>query len=142
MKLCTKCGLSKDEEKDFSWSIRGVKRHSSYNECRAKERMDYYKRNKEKELKYKGKRQVTKREDARRFVVDYLKQHPCIDCGQDDFMILTFDHVRGTKKMNVSQMANQGYSFQAIQAEINKCEVRCANCHMRKEKERRGTLYY
>lgn len=142
MKLCTKCGLSKDEEKDFSWSIRGVKRHSSCNECRAKERMDYYKRNKEKELKYKGKRQVTKREDARRFVVDYLKQHPCIDCGQDDFMILTFDHVRGTKKMNVSQMVNQGYSFQAIQAEINKCEVRCANCHMRKEKERRGTLYY
>jgi hypothetical protein len=23
-RICTKCGLTKDQEKDFSWSIRGV----------------------------------------------------------------------------------------------------------------------
>lgn len=140
MKNCTKCGLPKNES-EFSWSIRGVKRHSSCNSCRAEERMDYYERNKKKELEYKIKRQVAKREIARQFVFNYLKQHPCIDCGQADPFVLTFDHVRGTKKMNISQMVNQGYSLEAIQSEIDKCQVRCGNCHMKIEKVRRGTTY-
>lgn len=104
--------------------------------------MDYYHRNKDKELKYKAERQANKRDEARQFVTNYLSSHPCVDCGQNDPLILTFDHVRGTKKMNISQMVNQGYSLQAIQDEIGKCEVRCASCHMRIEKLRRGTVYF
>ena len=74
MKTCTKCGLPKDES-EYSWSIRGVKRHSSCNSCRAGERMDYYERNKVKELKYKAERQIAKKEEARRFVTNYLRCH-------------------------------------------------------------------
>lgn len=140
MKRCTKCGAEKNES-EFAWSIRGVKRHSACNPCRAKERMDYYHRNKEKELRYKTERQVNKREDARRFVFTYLCNHPCVDCGETDPYVLTFDHVKGVKKMDVSQMVNQGYSLDAIQSEISLCVVRCANCHMRIEKKRRGTVY-
>jgi hypothetical protein len=44
--------------------------------------------------------------------------------------------------MNISQMVNQGYSIEAMQSEIDKCEVRCGNCHMRKEKQRRGIAYF
>ena len=142
MKVCTKCGLQKDEEKDFTWSIKGVKRHSACNQCRSKQRKEYYERNKKKELKYKYERQANKREVARHFIFTYLSSHPCVDCGQSDPMILTFDHVRGSKKMNISQMVNQGYSLETIRYEIEKCEVRCGNCHMRKEKERRGTIYW
>jgi hypothetical protein len=104
--------------------------------------MDYYRRNKEKELKYKSERQVGKREEARRFVFDYLSSHPCVDCSESDPMVLTFDHVKGNKKMDISQMVNQGYRLGAIETEISKCEVRCANCHMRIEKKRRGTIYF
>jgi hypothetical protein len=50
--------------------------------------------------------------------------------------------ITGTKKMNISQMVNQGYSIEAIQKEISVCVVRCANCHMRIEKQRRGTKYF
>jgi hypothetical protein len=142
MKVCTKCGISKDEEKDFSWSIRGIKRHSACNSCRSAERSAYYERHKEKELKYKWERQVLTREEARHYVFTYLSNHPCVDCGEADPMVLTFDHVRGTKKMNISQMVNQGYSLDAIQQEIDKCEIRCGNCHMRVEKQRRGTVYF
>ena len=140
MKVCSKCGLPKDES-EYSWSIRNIKKHSACNSCRASERMVYYQRNKDKELKYKYERQVNKREAARHFVFNYLKENPCVDCGISDPLVLTFDHVTGTKKMNISQMVNQGYSLEAIQNEISKCEVRCGNCHMRVEKQRRGTIY-
>ena len=140
-RICTKCGLPKDDS-EYTWSIRGIKKHSSCNSCRNLERMDYYDRNKDKELKYKAERQVNKREEARHFVFDYLSQSHCVDCGTTDPMVLTFDHVRGSKKMNISQMVNQGYSLDAIQKEIDKCEVRCASCHMKIEKKRRGTVYF
>jgi ArsR family metal-binding transcriptional regulator len=93
-------------------------------------------------LKYKWERQVRKREEAREYVFGYLKQSKCVDCGESDPMVLTFDHVRGRKKMDISQMVNQGYSFEALQVEIDKCDIRCANCHMRIEKQRRGTRYF
>lgn len=60
---------------------------------------------------------------------DYLKQHPCVDCGFSNPVCMDFDHVRGKKKMGVSQMVSNGHSLEAIQAEIDKCEVRCSNCH-------------
>lgn len=141
MKTCSKCGSMKDES-EYSWSLKGVKMHSVCKPCRAAERLDYYQRNKEKELKYKYGRQSDKREEARHFVFSYLGSHPCVDCGESDPMVLTFDHVHGNKKMNVSQMVNQGYSIDAIKSEIDKCVVRCANCHMRVEKIRRGTVYF
>jgi hypothetical protein len=140
-KICTKCGIEKDIEQ-FSWNIMGIKRQSACKSCCAIQNTDYYERTKPERLKYKWERQVRKREQARHFVYTYLNTHPCVDCGESDPFVLTFDHVRGNKKMNVSQMVNQGYSFEALQAEIDKCEVRCGNCHMRKEKERRGTVYF
>lgn len=139
-KIYTKCGQEKDIN-EFSWSIRGIKRHARCHSCRSEERSERYQKNKEAELAYKWDRQIRKREEARRFVTEYLKILPCIDCGETDYLVLTFDHVRGTKKMNVSQIVNQGYSIEAIQTEIGKCEVRCGNCHMRVEKQRRGTRY-
>jgi hypothetical protein len=97
MKVRTKCGKEKDES-EFSWSVRGVKRHSACNSCRVEERMDYYQRNKDKELKYKAERQINKREEARHFIFNYLKEHPCIDCGEADPYVLTFDHINENKK--------------------------------------------
>jgi hypothetical protein len=128
MKRCTKCNELKDES-EFSWNITGIKRQSRCKACCALEQSEYYERTKPDRLKYKWERQVTKREEARAFVDAYKLTHPCVDCGKSDPRFLTFDHVRGTKKMNISQMVNQGYSIEAIQAEIDKCEVRCLECH-------------
>jgi hypothetical protein len=99
--------------------------------------MDYYERNKDKELAYKWDRQLRKREEARHFVDAYKKIHPCVDCGNSDIESLTFDHVRGTKKLTIANMVNLGYSIKALQAEIDKCEIRCWTCHMKVEKKRR-----
>ena len=137
MKVCSKCGLSKNES-EYTWSIRGIKKHSSCNPCRNEHRMDYYQRNKEKELTYKWDRQLRKREEARAYVEEYKRSHPCVDCHNPDLDSLTFDHVRGVKKMTIANMVNLGYSIEAIRDEISKCEIRCWTCHMRIEKKRRS----
>jgi hypothetical protein len=100
--------------------------------------MDYCERNKEKELAYKWDRQLKKREEARVYVEAYKRSHPCVDCSNPDPDALTFDHVRGEKKTTIANLVNLGYSIQAIQNEIDKCEVRCWTCHMKIEKKRRG----
>lgn len=54
----------------------------------------------------------------------------CVDCGYNTHpAALDFDHIDGTTKVdNVSKLARLR-SWAAIEAEIAKCEVVCANCH-------------
>ena len=61
--------------------------------------------------------------------LEYLKTHPCVDCGEHDPIVLEFDHVRGTKINCVSVGVKDSWSVEKLTEEINKCEVRCANCH-------------
>lgn len=65
------------------------------------------------------------------FVSTYLQTHPCVDCGETDPVVLEFDHVRGEKVCNVSHAMNH-CRLTDLFVEIEKCDVRCANCHKRK----------
>lgn len=69
------------------------------------------------------------------YIKNYLASHPCVDCGEDDVIVLDLDHVSGVKRIEVSCMG--GHSLSTIQEEIDKCEVRCANCHRRITHKRR-----
>ena len=71
-------------------------------------------------------------------VWDYLLAHPCVDCGETDPVVLEFDHVRGEKVHALSTMVQRQFSIAKLDAEIAKCEVRCANCHKRKTAQERG----
>lgn len=71
-----------------------------------------------------------RRTKTNEFVSKYLQTHPCVDCGESDPVVLEFDHVRGQKKDTVSRLKNS--SMVAVRREIEKCVVRCANCHRRK----------
>lgn len=54
----------------------------------------------------------------------------CIDCGYAAHAeALQFDHIGDNKKANVSDLIRSDYSWETIQHEIDKCVVRCANCH-------------
>lgn len=58
-----------------------------------------------------------------------LKDSPCTDCGGKFHpSAMEFDHVRGKKLGNISEMAARGSRRMALR-EIQKCEVVCANCH-------------
>jgi hypothetical protein len=88
--------------------------------------------NKETYLPMNKVRRRKQRKLLRAYVLDYFKTHPCVDCGEQDPDVLTFDHVRGKKKYNVSQLVIYGYSFNTLIAEIAKCDVRCFNHHMKR----------
>jgi len=64
----------------------------------------------------------------------------CVDCGyNEDPDALEFDHVRGTKVRSVAGTGLVGSINQALN-EIEKCEVRCSNCHSIVTAERRRSL--
>jgi len=74
---------------------------------------------------------------AKRHVAAYLAGDPCVDCGEPDARVLDFDHV-GRKIEVVSSLAARGAPTARIDAEIARCEVRCANCHRRVTARRSG----
>lgn len=68
--------------------------------------------------------------ERREYVFAYLREHPCVDCQETDLLVLEFDHVHPTqKRKGVMEMMFE--SQEAVEAEIAKCVVRCANCHTR-----------
>lgn len=66
----------------------------------------------------------------------YLSTHPCIDCGEKDIRLLEFDHISGQKSEGIANLLSWGFNWPTLEAEIAKCEVRCANCHRIKTTER------
>jgi len=72
------------------------------------------------------------------FVWEYLEAHPCVDCGETDPRVLQFDHVRGHKLEPLSIMVKRGRPLSVIEHEIDKCEVRCANCHLKRHARANG----
>ena len=95
---------------------------------------DYYK-------KHHTKLTEAKRREKTKKVLEYLLENPCIDCGESDPIVLEFDHREGTEKIYaVTQMISHNCGLKKIFAEIEKCDVRCANCHRRKTALRRGYM--
>lgn len=68
----------------------------------------------------------------RQYAWEYLKTHPCVDCGEADVLVLEFDHKRGKKEFAIAVGIVKKYSIGRLAAEIDKCDVRCANCHRRR----------
>lgn len=68
-----------------------------------------------------------------------LKLHSgCVDCGYAAHPeALDFDHLPGFDKGFNIGMGLRSRSWAALEAEVLKCEVRCANCHRVKTAQRR-----
>jgi hypothetical protein len=129
-KLCPGCKEERDAEHDFNWKYRnrGI-RQTRCKYCQSQISKQHYKNNKQLYLDRVRIREIRVIEESHRRLTEYLASHPCIDCNQVDARVLEFDHVRGKKSGNISRMIGLGYSWSTIEAEIAKCEVRCANCH-------------
>ena len=141
-RVCSKCDIAKNES-DFPFrnKLKGS-RHSYCLECGRLQAKDHYSRHIPYYVRKASLRRKSLLEEINGKVYEYLKTHPCVDCGEDDPIVLEFDHVRGKKSYNVSAMGWLALSWNSLEKEISKCEVRCANCHRRKTAERRGSYRF
>lgn len=96
---------------------------------------EYYERTKERRRELKRAVNRARRELFRINLAEYLLEHPCVDCGEADPVVLEFDHLRD-KKHDISQMDT--YMWDTVLEEIVKCEVCCANCHRRRTAKQFG----
>lgn len=134
---CGRCGLTKSATA-FAWhsTERGI-RQTWCRECHNAQKRVHYSEHRASEKARTRRRQLaTVAANAPR-LLEFLEQHPCVDCGECDAAVLDFDHLRD-KRNNVTTMLWSGLRWSAIEDEIAKCEVRCANCHRRRTARQRG----
>lgn len=142
MKLCTKCNEKKDVSQFNKNRSRKDGLQSKCRDCDRGRAKKYFHQNKVKLMTNisRHKRERVIRDKV--FINEYLKNNPCIDCGETNLVVLDFDHVKGQKFNAVGQLATSGYSIEVIKNEIQKCEVRCANCHRIKTAKERNYYGY
>jgi hypothetical protein len=131
---CNKCDKWKDERR-FSWRNKATTlRLLTCKSCVDKYSKTHYRNNKVDYLQ----RALQARHRNVSFIIEYKQKHPCIDCANTDVRVLSFDHLPGCNKTdNISKMVHNGASLKRLQIEIDKCVVRCFNCHGIKTYDRR-----
>lgn len=140
MKRCGRCG----DTKPFSEFYRNAARRDGYQSacksCRSDINRAHYVTSEKRRTNVRARNMFDKRR-AQEFAFNYLRENPCVDCGEDDVIVLEFDHVRGSKVESLGQMIRRRRSPEVLASEIAKCEVRCANCHRRKTAQRNGSWF-
>jgi hypothetical protein len=87
-----------------------------------------------------GRRNAAQRQRLYARLAEYFEGHPCVDCGESDVRCLEFDHRdRATKTADISRLFKDVASWSVILAEIEKRDVRCANCHRRRTADQFAT---
>ena len=93
----------------------------------------HYRENKEK---YANKQYLRRLEKAKWFF-EYKSTLQCA-CGENHPACIGFHHRNPLEKEgDVSAFVHAGYSKETILKEIAKCDVMCANCHMKKHWQER-----
>jgi hypothetical protein len=131
-KLCPSCKVQKDVTE---FGVNNARLDGLQSQCRACKKLtqdNWYRKNRVEHQARVKRRRFDHRDRVVSQLLEYFRTHSCVDCGEPDPLVLEFDHVRGQKKCAIQDMVNRGYRWQTISQEIDKCEVRCANCHRRK----------
>ena len=125
MRECTSCAkLKKDTE-----FVKAQKRGRTYrsHQCKACRTVET------------GEGRIRRRRVLRKRITEYLVAHPCVDCGEADPLVLEFDHrAQHTKEATIAKLVAQAYTWDRVEEEIAKCDVRCANCHRRRTHKQLG----
>lgn len=126
---CSRCGeLKAVDEFPMKDRARGVRRTWCRDCCRAYGR-EHYEKNRPAYLVKTSRRRAVERPKVRAMIDQYLREHPCVDCGCTDITVLEFDHRDpSTKELTVGELARDS-EWPRVLREIEKCDVRCANCH-------------
>jgi hypothetical protein len=135
MKICSSCKQVKNKSEFHSNRVKKDGLSSQCRSCKASSQRRWYVGHTKEQMERIQNRKTEYRNLNRQKIKDYLSVHPCVDCGEKDIIVLEFDHLKD-KKFEICDMS-YSYSWDSILKEIEKCEVRCANCHRRITHKRR-----
>ena len=138
---CNRCHERKPVA-DFAWRRKKRGQHDSFcRPCRAAYKREHYQANKARYIKQARVQKELRRVERTLFLLEYFARHTCVDCGESDPVVLEFDHVdeKGEKAFEVARNFAER-RWQDVLAEMEKCEVVCANCHRKRTAERRNAL--
>jgi hypothetical protein len=133
IKTCPGCRRSLDAS-EFNFKNRATARLQVYcRECSREYIRKHYRRNTEYYCRKARIRSAVVRQDLRQRLLEYFREHHCVDCGEADPVVLQFDHRdRSNKSADVAELVKRRVAWRTIRAEIEKCVVRCANDHARR----------
>jgi len=127
-KKCINCKKTKLLSEYNNWKKSKDGLQPRCRECQRQYQRDLYKSS-PKRRKQIREVDANRRINMRKKMIEILSDKQCMDCNNNDWRVLEFDHVCGEKEFNVSDGMAKGYGWSRILEEIDKCEVVCANCH-------------
>lgn len=97
-------------------------------ECLKLYNREYWNKVKHFKNPIKNEHAKIRRREIRKYILTILQKSSCVDCGINDWRVLEFDHRdRKQKRLNIADATQ--YSIKTVKAEIEKCDIVCANCH-------------
>lgn len=137
MKICLRCKIEKQiREFNFKFKSKGI-RQAQCKTCTRFYVREHYIKNREYYLKKAHRNNSKLRKKVREYLWQYLSTYSCVDCGEKDILVLEFDH-RNNKTIEIGKMVTGRYSLEKVKREVEKCDVRCANCHRRRTAIQQG----
>lgn len=144
LKYCPKCKKTKSLAEFRDARVKNkIKKRTYCSPCEVIYTREYERRRR-KEPEYLERKRVSSEKQHKKLREvfnqnkwDYLSKHPCVDCGERDPVVLDFDH-RDPKTKKFTIAGGRKRTWDEILTEINKCDVRCANCHRKKTAKQLG----
>lgn len=138
MRVCGRCKERKAGD-EFAWRRKSRGQRDNYcRACRTAYKHEHYARNKQRYIDSARRRTEKIVSERTAYLVSFFRDHPCVDCGEGDPLVLEFDHL-GDKQFGIGRGMRER-PWKTVLAEIEKCEVVCANCHRRRTNRRGGFI--
>src|SRR5437660_1613641 len=104
-KRCTRCGEVKSVG-EFTFKNRATGLlHSFCCACHKAWNRAHYEENRATYIATARRNNAVYQAENLRRLVEFLLEHPCVDCGENDLLVLDFDHRdRSKKRMAVSSL--------------------------------------
>lgn len=101
--------------------------------CQSAYFKEYYKNNKKKHVSRVRVVNERTRQKLHEFLAAYFENNPCVECGEDNILVLEIDHINNKSKngkaFSMGEARRNGISLRKVKKELERCQVLCANCH-------------
>jgi hypothetical protein len=139
VRTCNMCRVELPlEHFNFRNRVKGTRNHTCRT-CFTDYRQEHYRANRDAYVRRNVRNAKARRAVWTSKLREHLLEHPCVDCGEADPVVLEFDHRDSAqKRREVYWLVHTTARWETVLAEIEQCDVRCANCHRRRTAQQFG----